>query len=54
MGVAMGYPNPSTITEEVRADQQEEESHTQLEFSIVITALVTLLLTLGYFFYISL
>jgi hypothetical protein len=50
----MGHPNPSTITEEVRADQREEESHTQLEFSIVITALVALLITLGYLYYLGL
>jgi hypothetical protein len=53
MGVAMGHPNPSAITEEVRADQREEEAHTQFEFSIVITALVTILSTLAYFLYIS-
>jgi hypothetical protein len=54
MGVAMGHPNSSTITEEVGAEHREEEAVTQLEFSIVITALVTILLTLAYFFYISL
>ena len=50
-GVAMGHQNPSTITEKVRADQGEEESLMQLEFSIVITALVALFITLGYFIY---
>lgn len=49
----MGRPNPSAMTEEVAADQQEE-ALTQLEFSIVMTALVTILLTLTFFFYMSL
>jgi hypothetical protein len=54
MGIAMGHPNSSINVKEVKADQREEEALTQLEFSIVITALVTILSTLAYCFYISL
>ncbi len=35
------------------SSSKEEESAAQLEFSIVMTALVIILITLGYFIYIS-
>jgi len=49
--VTMSHQKPSIVTEELKTDQGEEESLVQWEFSIVITALVTLFITLGYFMF---
>ena len=49
----MGGHNNSTILKKVSPDNGEEESAVQLEFSIVMTALIVILITGGYFIYIG-
>ena len=47
----MGGHNNSIILKKVSPDKGEEESAVQLEFSIVMTALIIILITGGYFIY---
>ena len=49
----MGRQSGSTIPKELSSGK-EEEPVIQLELSIVMTALAAILITLGYFIYISL
>jgi len=50
-GGTMGGHNNSIILKKVSPDKGEEESAVQLEFSIVMTALIIILITGGYFIY---